>query len=111
MINFLLSEDKIVSCKSIAEQFNISRKTVNEYIEELTGFCPIDTYEGHGGGIKINKSFTLGGRYWSKNELKIIFQALLYYREINKDNIELEKIIKKFGTIGIYDDREHIQKN
>ena len=35
MINFLLSEDKIVSCKSIAEQFNISRKTVNEYIEEF----------------------------------------------------------------------------
>jgi len=110
IIDFLLSEGKVTSM-SIANKFNISRKTVSKYLIELTVFCPIDTYEGHGGGIEINKSFTLGGRYWNKNELEIIYKALLFYREANKDNTELEKIIKKFTAIGLEDDRKYIQKH
>ena len=107
ILDFLLSHDK-VTYKTIAYEFKISVNTVKKYVYKINQRFPIQFYCGRGGGIELNKSITLGGRYWTRYELTEIYKYLLQSLQREPGNEKLGKIIKKFGTIGLEDDRKHI---
>lgn len=104
IINFLLSNGK-VKISTLAAEFGVSRVTMNQYIVEISGFCAIATYRGRCGGVEINKSSTLGGRYWNRVELKTIHKALYSQFLVEPDNLALGTIIKKFDVTGLYNER------
>ena len=110
ILDFLLSKGR-VTYQTIAYEFNVSVNTVKKYIYKINLRYPINFYCGKGGGIEINKSMTLGGRYWTRAELKVIYDSLIEESIRKPEKDDLAKIIKKFDTIGLEDDREHIQKH
>jgi len=110
LINFLLTNGK-VTYKTLSYEFHLSVKTIKEYLFILNDLFPICTYYGRYGGIEINKSCTLGGLLWNKNELKIILEGLILLKEKEPQNIDVIKVINKLGTIGLNDDRKHIQND
>ena len=97
-MNYLLSKGR-VKHNTLAEEFDVSVKTIKEEIYELSAIFPLCTYQGRYGGVEISKSFTIGNRYFQTNEIKIIIRALILLKDSENNNTEIEKILSNLNDI------------
>ena len=80
----MLSKSKILTAPQLAEQFEVSRRTINRDIEVLCmAGIPIITKQGSGGGICIQEGYKLDKNIFKENELSEIVTGLKALASIN----------------------------
>ncbi len=73
----LLSARKRVTAKELADRFEISRRSVYRYVEELNvAGVPVDCAPGRYGGIYIADTFKLPSGYFTRGEYAAAVNAL-----------------------------------
>ena len=73
----VLTQRDSVTAVELAEQFEVSRRTINRDIDLLCqAGLPVVTRQGAGGGISIMENYKLGRTLLTKNELKDILAGL-----------------------------------
>jgi len=82
--------------QDLATELNVSYKTIQRYISELSLYFPISTIHGGGenGGVILEKYFVIGDRYITNDELHTIVQALLL---MQSNGTDCSKLLKKFA--------------
>ncbi len=77
VINLLLKGGR-VTIANISYRLGVSARTIKRDIADLQFHFPIDTFQGRGGGIEMNKCFTLGGYMLKREHVQLIKRALEY---------------------------------
>jgi len=96
IITILLQKDK-VTAPELAERFEVSRRTINRDIEDISkAGIPIVTTQGSGGGISILDSYKLDKTLLSNDELQAIFSGLKGIDSISKTSY-LTKMVEKLS--------------
>lgn len=76
ILSILLQKEK-VTASELAEQFEVSRRTIIRDIEEINkAGIPIVTFQGQGGGISIMNGFRLDRTLLSNDDMKAILAGL-----------------------------------
>ena len=93
----ILSDGKKHTMQEIADEIEVNERTVRRHVQSLSYRYPIETFCGgiEKGGVRLDKS-CCSGRVFTKNEIEIISKALSLLREKERENVELEKLIKFF---------------
>lgn len=87
------SQREKTTAKEIAENFEISTRTVYRYIDALSmAGVPYITYNGKNGGIKLAPNFTLENLVLSKQEKDTIKSALSSCNISQNINLLVNKI-------------------
>ena len=73
-----LSDGKVHTMQEIADEVEVSEKTVRRHIQSLAYRYPIETFRGGDkrGGVYLDKKYLHQGKIRSRDELQIISQAL-----------------------------------
>ncbi len=96
-IVFLLLAKKIVTASEIAEKYNISRRTVYRYINEISDVIPIYTVHGSKGGYSVVDSFRLPSSFLTEGEYKAAIEALeAFAKEL--PGAEISSVIDKLKS-------------
>lgn len=94
-----LLNKKRCTLKQLAEEFEVSTKTISRYVEALSiSGVPIVSYSGKGGGIELANTFSLNNAFFSKEEQNTLLfllksNELLIDRELNATITEKLKCI------------------
>ena len=81
MLSTLLSSDGVVKADELAEEFEISKRTVYRYIDVLSeGGIPIQSHFGRGGGWTILENYKLKSTFFTKEEFVNIYRDMLTLR-------------------------------
>lgn len=97
IITVLLQKDK-VTAPELAERFEVSRRTINRDIEDISkAGIPIVTIQGSGGGISILDSYKMDKALLNDDELQAIFSGLKGIDSISKTSY-LAKMIEKLSA-------------
>ena len=74
----ILSDCKVHTMQEIADEVEVSEKTVRRHIQSLSYRYPIETFCGGDkrGGVYLDKKYLHQGKIRSRDELQIISQAL-----------------------------------
>lgn len=81
----ILSKFKRFNYQELAQEFDISIKTVKKDISELSVNYPIVTYLGKYGGIEMNKGFIINGYIMKKEYLNLLVEGLKLLQQISDD--------------------------
>lgn len=96
IITILLQKDK-VTAPELAERFEVSRRTINRDIEDISkAGIPVVTVQGSGGGISILDSYKMDKTLLNDDELQAIFSGLKGIDSISK-NSYFTKMIEKLS--------------
>ena len=96
-ILYYLNRYKKVSAKRLAEEFEVSQRTIYRDLDILENMgIPIERKMGFEGGISIIENFKLENINFSKSELTRIISILNNY--YNKDS-KTKQLIEKFKNI------------
>lgn len=96
IITILLQKDK-VTAPELAKRFEVSRRTINRDIEDISkAGIPIVTIQGSGGGISILDSYKMDKTLLNNDELQAIFSGLKGIDSISKTSY-LTKMIEKLS--------------
>lgn len=77
MLSTLLSSDGVVKADELAEEFEISKRTVYRYIDVLSaGGIPIQSHFGRGGGWTILENYKLKSTFFTKEEYERVLFCL-----------------------------------
>ena len=116
IVTTLLQQD-MVTAPYLAEQFEVSRRTINRDIEELCmAGIPVVTMQGSGGGISIASGYKLDKTLITKGEMQAILAGLKSLDSVSGSN-EYKRIGEKFGqsppteSDTVYDSSGHILIN
>lgn len=94
-ILFTLLAQRKVSASELAAKYDVSLRTINRYVEELTvAGIPIDVSRGAGGGISIPDTFKLPKGLMTKEEYTKAISAMLAMNEQLRDPALLSAIEK-----------------
>lgn len=97
----ILSDCKVHTTKDIADEIEVSQKTVKRHIQSLSYRYPIQTFCGgiNRGGVYLNKDYIYQGKTLSIDELQIINNALslLQKQNANVDQKLLHSLLNKFS--------------
>ncbi len=97
IITILLQKDK-VTAPELAKRFEVSRRTINRDIEDISkAGIPIVTVQGSGGGISILDSYKMDKALLNDDELQAILSGLKGIDSISKTSY-LAKMIEKLST-------------
>lgn len=97
IITILLQKDK-VTAPELAKRFEVSRRTINRDIEDISkAGIPIVTIQGSGGGISILDSYKMDKALLNDDELQAIFPGLKGIDSISKTSY-LAKMIEKLSV-------------
>ena len=97
IITVLLQKDR-VTAPELAERFEVSRRTINRDIEDISkAGIPIVTIQGSGGGISILDSYKMDKVLLNDDELQAIFSGLKGIDSISKTSY-LAKMIEKLSA-------------
>lgn len=97
IITILLQKDK-VTAPELAERFEVSRRTINRDIEDISkAGIPIVTTQGSGGGISILDSYKMDKTLLNDDELQAIFSGLKGIDSISKTSYFTKMIEKLSG--------------
>ena len=74
----VLSDGKVHTTQEIADEIEVSKRTVIRHIQSLAYRYPIETFHGGDkkGGVQLDKNYLHQGKIRSRDELQIISQAL-----------------------------------
>lgn len=96
IITILLQKDK-VTAPELAKRFEVSRRTINRDIEDISkAGIPIVTIQGSGGGISILDSYKMDKTLLNNDELQAIFSGLKGIDSISKISY-LNKMVEKLS--------------
>ena len=102
-ILYILSDGKIHQMQDIADEIEVSRKTIVRHIQSLSYRYPIQTFCGgiNRGGVYIDKNYIYQGTILSIDELQLIQKALNLLQKVdeNIDKKTLNNLIKMYSTI------------
>jgi len=92
VFNILLDFEKH-TYQEIATELDVSYKTIQRCVSELSLIFPILTFRGgkENGGVILEKYFVIGDRYITNDELHTIVQALLLMQSNGTDCSNLLK--------------------
>lgn len=95
VFNILLDYKKH-TYQEIATELDVSYKTIQRYISELSLVFPILTFHGgrENGGVILEKYFVIGNGYITNDELHTIVQALLL---MQSNGTDCSKLLKKIA--------------
>ncbi len=97
IITILLQKDR-VTAPELAKRFEVSRRTINRDIEDISkAGIPIVTTQGSGGGISILDSYKIDKALLNDDELQAIFSGLKGIDSISKTSY-LAKMIEKLSV-------------
>jgi predicted DNA-binding transcriptional regulator YafY len=99
-IIYILLDKKTVTAKELAEQFEVSTRTIMRDIETLSAAgIPIYTTKGNGGGVSLMDGYILDKATVSSEEQEQILLALqsLSKMELSESNSALAKLKAFFG--------------
>jgi predicted DNA-binding transcriptional regulator YafY len=99
-IIYILLNKKTVTAKELAEQFEVSTRTIMRDIETLSeAGIPICTTKGNGGGVSLMEGYVLNKTAISSEEQEQILLALqsLSKTELSESNSALAKLRAIFG--------------
>lgn len=86
ILTILLQKEQ-VTAPELAEQFEVSRRTINRDIEELCkAGIPIVTIQGQGGGIAIMDGFKMDRTLFTNKEMQDILAGLRSLDNVNGTN-------------------------
>ena len=86
ILSILLQKEK-VTAPELAEQFEVSRRTINRDIEELCkAGIPIVTIQGQGGGISIMDGYKMDRTLFTNKEMQDILAGLRSLDSVNGTN-------------------------
>lgn len=98
-IVFSLLQGERVTAKSLAEQFEVSTRTIYRDIEVLSSAgVPIYTDKGNGGGISISENFRLKNAMLSQSEKENIIAMLKAFNAIG-ENDETTALLNKLSGV------------
>lgn len=94
----ILLQNKKVTATTLAERFNVSKRTI---YRDITDLClagvPIVTSTGTDGGIMMDEGYKIDKTFFNESELQVIFAGLLGLSSVTIDN-KIEMIIDKFKS-------------
>ncbi len=97
IITILLQKEK-VTAPELAKRFEVSRRTINRDIEDISkAGIPIVTIQGNGGGISILDSYKMDKALLNDDELQAIFSGLKGIDSISKTSY-LARMIEKLSV-------------
>lgn len=92
----LLNCKRFSTYEQLAIEFNVSKRTIQNDIEELTLSAPIYTVSGNGGGIKVVEGWHLSKEYLSEKQEKLLTEML---SSLNDDDAKIIKcILNRFSV-------------
>lgn len=99
----VLNDGKVHTMQQIADEVEVSERTVRRHIQSLSYRYPIETFVGGDkrGGVFLDKSATHQGKILSRDELQIISKALRLLQESECKDVDhevLKKLIKEYQT-------------
>ena len=94
-ILIMLLARKTVTAAQIAERFEISKRTVYRYIDELSFACiPVMTERGPNGGFKIADTYKLPNMYFTESEFATLTSLFTSLKEQLGDS-EITTLLEK----------------
>lgn len=87
-----LGRGRIMTIKEIAEKADASISTVKRDLTDLSCSYPIDSFEGHNGGYKMDKCCMAGNPFLTKSEIEYIRQAVTDMPDDDQKTTILEKL-------------------
>ena len=95
-ILIMLLNEKTVSAARIASRFDISRRTVYRYIDEITiAGIPVTVTYGQKGGFSIADSYKLPALYFTENEFSTLKSLLYSLKDQLGGNEDIASLIDK----------------
>ena len=99
----VLNDGKVHTMQQIADEVEVSERTVRRHIQSLSYRYPIETFVGGDkrGGVFLDKSAIHQGKILSRDELQIISMALRLLQESECKDVDhelLKKLIKEYQT-------------
>ena len=99
----VLNDGKVHTMQQIADEVEVSERTVRRHIQSLSYRYPIETFVGGDkrGGVFLDKSAIHQGKILSRDELQIISKALRLLQESECKDVDhevLKKLIKEYQT-------------
>ncbi|WP_020620707.1 helix-turn-helix transcriptional regulator [Paenibacillus daejeonensis] len=109
---WILRSKPVSTAAQIAEQLEMSVRTVYRYIDILCiSGVPIISEPGHGGGYKLPESFTAMPLFFDSTELKAISQSVMFARQANYPHADsLERAMSKISQRLLDSHREELQR-
>src|SRR5574344_385080 len=94
ILNFI-SDGKVHTLQEIADEVEISKKTVQRHIQSLSYRYPIQSFCGgiNRGGIYLDKSYLYQGKTLTLDELQVINKALALLQECKEQDVNTEIIM------------------
>lgn len=94
ILNFI-SDGKVHTLQEIADEVEISKKTVQRHIQSLSYRYPIQSFCGgiNRGGIYLDKSYLYQGKTLTLDELQVINKALALLQECKEQAVNTEIIM------------------
>ena len=98
----ILSDCEIHTMQEIADEVEVSRKTVVRHIQSLSYRYPIQTFCGgiNRGGVCLDKSYLYQGKVLSNDELQLINKALTLLQKNEDENFDsttLNSLLARFS--------------
>lgn len=97
IITVLLQKDK-TTAPELAERFEVSRRTINRDIEDISkAGIPLITTQGYGGGIAIADGYKIDKALFTADEWQAVFTALQGIDSVSKTSY-LTRLLEKLST-------------
>ncbi len=83
----ILSDNKVHTLQEIADEIEVSKKTIQRHIQSLSFRYPIQAFCGgiNRGGVYLSKNYIYQGRTLTNDELQIIGRALKLLQKFDSD--------------------------
>ena len=81
--------------ENLAQEFGVSKRTIEYDVLELSLSYPVFTTQGNGGGIHVTDDFRLNRPKMNDKQTELLQRLLLTLSEEDKDT--METIIKIYG--------------
>ena len=90
----VLSDCKVHTMQEIADDVEISEKTVRRHIQSLSYRYPIQTFRGgiNRGGVCLDKDYIHQGKVLTNDELQVINKALTLLQKCGSEDVNPELI-------------------
>ena len=90
-----LSDRRYETVQNLAEEFNVSIRTIKYDIEQLSCSAPIYTVQGNGGGIRVADGWYIGRRYLHDDQEELLSRLLPGLQP--EDQKTMERILTAFA--------------
>lgn len=99
ILNFI-SDGKLHKMQDIANEVEVSERTIRRHIQSLSYRYPIEVFVGgrDTGGVRLDPKYIVQGKILTNDKLQLINHALNLLQEVEySDNPLLKELIKDFS--------------